>query len=47
MSEVLNKLADEIRLAKANYDKHPDDRACQMYLNGLLMADAILRGEIE
>jgi hypothetical protein len=47
MSEVLNKLADEIRLAQANYDKAPDDRACQMYLNGLLMADAILRGEIE
>ena len=47
MSEEMLVLADEIRLAKANYDKHPDDRACQMYLNGLLMAEAIIKGEVE
>lgn len=47
MVEVMAVLADEIRLAQANYDKAPNDRACQMYLNGLLMAEAILRGEVE
>jgi hypothetical protein len=47
MVEELLVLADEIKLAQANYDKHPDDRACQMYLNGLLMAEAIIKGEIE
>lgn len=40
-------LVDEISEAQANYDKHPNSRDCQMYLNGLLMANSILKGEID
>jgi hypothetical protein len=43
----LEILADEIRVAQNNYRKQPSNTLAQAYLNGLLMAQAIMLGEIE
>lgn len=43
----MEKLADEIRQASDNYKNHPNNDVVRMYLNGLLMAQAILKGEID
>ena len=40
-------LADEIRQADTLYKQNRDNLATQAYLNGLLMAQAILNGEID
>jgi hypothetical protein len=45
--ERMVKLADEIRQANDNYIKAPNNEISRWYLNGLLMAQAILKGEID
>lgn len=50
-NEVVEKrmenLADEIRQASDNYKNNPNNDVARVYLNGLLMAQAILKGEID
>jgi hypothetical protein len=43
----MEKLADEIRQANNNFLKDPNNHLARVYLNGLLMAQAILKGEID
>jgi hypothetical protein len=43
----MEKLADEIRQANSNFLKEPNNDLARVYLNGLLMAQAILKGEID
>ena len=43
----MENLADEIRKANDNYIKEPNNTISRWYLNGLLMAQAILKGEID
>lgn len=42
----MERLADEIRQASVNYFKEPTDLN-RVYLNGLLMAQAIFNDEID
>ena len=43
----MEKLKDEIRQANANFLKEPNNDLARVYLNGLLMAQAILNDEID
>ena len=43
----MEKLADEIHQASVNYFKDPNNDLARVYLNGLLMAQAILNDEID
>jgi hypothetical protein len=46
-AERMATLAEEILIAESNYREQPNNLTAQAYLNGLLMAQAILLGEIE
>lgn len=47
LADAYAKLAEEIAIAQAKVALAPASRECEMYLNGLLIAQAIFKNEID